>query len=129
MGATLVLLVMDQWGHLPEREYRALMRMAVTALDKPANGKPAAMYYGGHLRIARTWRQPFPHGDTEADRKRRDNILREVRRVCDNLIEAGAIQKAEMEQAVRIGTAQAYHLTLCRAGGHTPCSKSAEEGV
>jgi hypothetical protein len=113
IGATLVSYVLDRWRHLPERQYRALLCMAVVALDKTSkDGKAPGLYFGGHERIARTWRQPYPDDDTDEARKRREDILHEVRKTCRALREAKAIEIVDTGEPVRDGQAQTYRLTL-----------------
>ena len=128
IGGRLVSLVVDRWHHLPDLQYRTLICMAATALDVPKTGKPAETYWGGHERIARSWRQPYPDGNTDKDCQRRANVLRDVRRACRALVDAKAIEIVETDQTVRIGHAQVYRLTL-RAGDHIPPSADREEGM
>jgi hypothetical protein len=123
IGASLAKLVLYDWRDLPELEHKALMVMALTALDEPTGEHPAATYWGGHLRIAqsyRTWpdddsrdRSGVPHAPKARARLRR-NILREVRRAVDGLEARGAVKVADPSRATAPGVSQAYVLTLRR---------------
>jgi hypothetical protein len=91
--------------------------MALTALDDPKPDKPAATYYGGHERIATTFRtwpaDDSPHSPEERTRRRR-NILREVRRAIEGLEAAGAVKVTDPARLVTTGVSQSYRLTLKR---------------
>ena len=105
--------MLDNWSHLPDLQFRALLRMAHTALDTYGkNGEPPARYYGGHEWIARTWRAPYPDGDSDDEKRKRRNVLNEVRRAMRALETAGAVKALDDGQQVRLGHAQAYLLTL-----------------
>jgi hypothetical protein len=112
VGATLVSMVLDRWSHLPEPQYRTLLRMALTALDEPSGGKPPAQYWGGNERIARIWRQPFPEGDSDEEERRRKSTLKNVQKAIHALIKEGAIEIIDTGRPVRSGHAQVYRLTL-----------------
>jgi hypothetical protein len=111
-GARLVGRVLNNWSHLPDLQFRALLRMAHTALDDPNGTYAAATYWGGHESIARTWRTPYPDGDSDDDKRRRRNILNEVRRVMRALEQAGAVKALSDGQPVRLGHAQRYLITV-----------------
>lgn len=91
--------------------------MALTALDDRTPERPAATYWGGHERIARTFRtwpdDDGPHPDAERARRRR-NVLREVRRAVEGLQAAGAVKVADPSRVPAPGNSQAYRLTLRR---------------
>ena len=95
------------------------MCMALTSLDDPTREHPAATYWGGHERIARTYRtwpdDDSPHPPEERARRRR-NILREVRRAIEGLEAAGAVKVADPSRITAPGISQAYALTLRRDG-------------
>lgn len=82
MGASLVVQVLANWSHLSDRAFRVLVRMAVTALDKPQNGQPANIYRAGRDLLAMTLRS---EGSTETR-------YRAVKRAVAELTEAGAIE-------------------------------------
>jgi hypothetical protein len=86
--------------------------MALTVLDEPHDGTPAATYWGGAERIARTWQQPFPEGDTDEARKRRKNLLNEVRKVMRALESAGAVKVVDTGKPPGPGHAQTFVLTV-----------------
>lgn len=119
MGAGLVALVLTRWTHLPDQQWRVLVRMAHTALDQPRDGQPAATYYGGHELLARTLRREYPPPG-----KARDNVLRDVRRIAAGLAAAGAIKPIDTGQPIRQGNGRTYLLTLAQIGGgvHNPSS-------
>jgi len=103
--------VLDHWSHLPDLQFRALLRMAHTALDTPSpDGKPPAQYHGGYERIARTWRPGWPDDDEPEAAKRRRTILNEVRKSLRALETAGALKPIGLPPVP--GRSQAYLLTL-----------------
>jgi hypothetical protein len=110
-GATLVGLVLDNWSHLPDLQFRALMRMAHTALDtRSPEGKPPCQYFGTYRLIAQTWRPGWP-GDGEPDAaKKRRSILNEVRKALRALETAGAVKPIGPPPVP--GHPQEYLLTL-----------------
>jgi hypothetical protein len=99
MGATLVTQVLAHWSHLSDRAFRVLVRMAVTALDKPQNGNPANIYRAGRDLLAMTLRS---EGSTETR-------YRAVKRAVAELTEAGAIEHLVTGWA---GQNAVYRLTL-----------------
>lgn len=86
--------------------------MALTALDDPTEKHRAALYWGGRELIARTWRWPWPEGDSEDDQRRRRTILHEVTVVCRELRLEGAIEAAAGARSPQPGVRQVFHLTL-----------------
>ena len=109
MGAALVGEVLARWTHLPDRQFRVLLRMALTALDQPNGDKPARLYFGGHVVLAMTLRSPYPEGDDEEAERARATIHRRVREAVAGLIEAGAIQR---DGTAHTGHQQDYWITL-----------------
>lgn len=101
----------DHWSHLPDLQFRALGRMALTALDQPNGDVPAATYFGGHERIAQAWRSPWPEGDDEESKRKRRNLLNDVRKVIRALEGAGAVKPLDTG-TVRLGHSQRYLLTI-----------------
>src|SRR4051812_49097393 len=83
MGATLVTQVLAHWSHVSDRAFRVLVRMAVTALDKPQNGNPANIYRGGRELLAMSLRNK---GGTDRTR------FRSVAEAVAELTDAGAIE-------------------------------------
>lgn len=100
MGASLVVQVLVSWSHLSDRAFRVLVRMAVTALDKPQNGQPAGIYHGGREMLSMSLRSK---GGTERTR------YRSVAEAVAELTEAGAIQHLATGWA---GQNAVYRLTL-----------------
>jgi hypothetical protein len=100
MGASLVVQVLANWSHLSDRAFRVLVRMAVTALDKPQNGQPAAIYHGGRELLAMSLRSK---GGTDRTR------YRSVAEAVAELTDAGAIQHLAIGWA---GQNAVYRLTL-----------------
>lgn len=111
MGAQLVSEVLTRWTHVPDRAFRVLVRMALTALDQPQNGQPAGVYFGGRELLDSAMR---PTRGTPETR------YRDLKRAVAELVAAGAIE--------RVGGAgprhnQVYRLTLTVAvqrGGSGP---------
>lgn len=103
MGATLVGKVLTHWTHITDRAFRVLVRMAVTALDKPTDDTPAATYFAGRELLAMSLRG---EGGTVQSR------YRIVARVIAELIEAGAIERTD---SGRTGHNAVYRLTLSRS--------------
>jgi hypothetical protein len=100
MGANLVTQVLAHWTHVSDRAFRVLVRMAVTALDKPKDGKPANIYHGGRELLAMSLRSEKGSLDTRH---------RSVKRAVAELSEAGAIQHLRSGWA---GQNAVYRLTL-----------------
>jgi hypothetical protein len=100
MGAHLVSQALARWTHVSDRAFRVLIRMAVTALDNPSKGRPAAVYLGGRDLLAMTLR-------TEKSTPRTRN--RAVQRALAELSEAGAIKHVRGGWA---GQNAVYRLTL-----------------
>lgn len=100
MGAQLVALALARWTHVSDRAFRVLTRMALTALDEPQNGTPAGMYFGGRDLLVASLRRD---GASDATQRRK------VRRLLDELIDAGAIERAAHGRA---GKNSVYRLTL-----------------
>jgi hypothetical protein len=103
MGANLVTQVLAHWTNLSDRAFRVLVRMAVTALDTPSKGRPAAVYHGGRELLAMSLR-----GDGGTIRTR----YRTVAKAVAELTEAGAIDHLATGWA---GQNAVYKLTLDRA--------------
>lgn len=103
--------MLDNWSHLPDLQFRALLRMAHTALDtRSPDGDPPCQYFGTYRRIARTWRPGWPDDGEPDAAKRRRTILNEVRKALRALETAGAIKPTGPPPVP--GHAQAYLLTL-----------------
>lgn len=100
MGANLVSQVLAHWTHVSDRAFRVLTRMAVTALDKPRDGKPANVYFAGRELLAMSLRSD---GGTEQSR------FRIVARVVAELVQQGAIERID---GGRTGHNAVYRLTL-----------------
>lgn len=103
MGAQLVAQVLAGWTDVSNQAFRVLVRMALTALDKPQNGHPAGIYRGGRELLAMTLR-----GDGTDETK-----YRAVKRAVAELTEAGAIEHIATGWT---GQKAVYRLTLSRRG-------------
>lgn len=110
MGANLVTQVLAHWTHLSDRAFRVLVRMAVTALDRPTLEAPANTYFAGRELLAMSLR-----GDGGSEKSR----YRTVARVVAELVEAGAIVRID---GGRTGHNAVYRLTL------SAVDKAAEDG-
>jgi hypothetical protein len=108
MGATLVAQVLTHWTDLSDPAFRVLVRMAVTALDAPNNGRPAAVYHGGRELLAMSLRS-----GTGTPRTR----YRSVAKAVGELTEAGAIEHLATGWA---GQNAVYRLSLGRARSVVP---------
>jgi len=102
VGANLVMQVSAGWTHVSDRAFRILVRMAVTALDTPSKGQPAAVYHGGRELLAMSLRS---EGSDETK-------FRAVKRAVAELSEAGAIEHVASGWA---GQNAVYRLTLNRS--------------
>lgn len=105
MGAKLVSLALTRWApHVPDRAFRVLVRMAVTALDEASNGQQAGLYFGGRDLLLSC---------LKAERNgTRDSQLRALRRAVNDLIDLGCIRRTNKAYA---GVNQVYELTLWAA--------------
>jgi hypothetical protein len=76
IGATLPKLALYDWRDLPEPQRKALMCMALTALDEAKEDTPAATYWGGHERIARSYRAWIRRRVSVSSSRRRTALAR-----------------------------------------------------
>ena len=102
MGAGLVALVLTHWTHVSDPAFRVLVRMSLTALDKPQNGHEPKIYRGGRELLAMSLR---------SDKGSEQTRFRAVRKALAELSEAGAIQHLQLGWA---GQRSVYRLTLDR---------------
>lgn len=102
MGANLVAQALTHWTHVSDRAFRVLIRMALTALDNPSKGRPAATYLGGRELLAMTFR---------SDKGTPETRYRAVKRALAELSEEGAIRHLRSGWA---GQNAVYRLTLDR---------------
>lgn len=105
MGAKLVSLALTRWApHVPDRAFRVLVRMAVTALDEASNGTQPNLYFGGRDLLVSVLR---------AERGgKRDTQLRQLRKALNELVALGCIRRTNKAYA---GVNQVYELTLWAA--------------
>jgi hypothetical protein len=103
MGATLVTQVLAYWTDVSDPAFRILVRMAVTALDTPANGKPACIYHAGRELLAMSFRSQKGTARTRN---------RAVAKAISELTQVGAIEHLATGWA---GQRAVYKLTLDRA--------------
>lgn len=112
MGIQLANVVSVSWAHLPERQFKVLMRMALTALDVPnKKGQPAHVFWGGWETLALAMNRDVPAEDDprlEAQTRRR-TLVSEVARTTRLLVDAGAIKPQE---TARRGHQQTWLLTV-----------------
>lgn len=89
------------WSHVSDRAFRVLVKMALTAKDKPTAEVPAGLYFGGHDGLV----------DVLAAKEgtSHQSMLRTVRRATDELEEVGAIR---VTHAAISGGNAVYELTL-----------------
>lgn len=98
MGANYAESVYNDWSHLSHREHRALVRMALIVRDD----NPDPRYWGGWPRIAFAIGLDMPRmkgspgydeqiDDTPGNRRLIKNAKEAVRRVWQELTDAGAI--------------------------------------
>lgn len=98
MGVQLANVAIIRWAPvISDRAFRVLMRMSLTALDKPSNGQPAAHYFGGLDLLSMTLRGGG------------DPTHRTTRRALSELVSVGAIESA---QKGKRGARAVYRLTL-----------------
>lgn len=88
MGAALVAKVLMSWSDLNDRAFRVLVRMALTALDKPTEDQEEGVYFGGEDLLIKTLR--CERGGT-AETKRAT-----ARRAVRDLVAAGAIRRRRL---------------------------------
>jgi hypothetical protein len=113
MGAGNVKAVYGRWGHLPDRPFRLLVFMAVTAKD---DGDPP-LYWGGRETLAVGLGREIPDKPTQDDaspeseraRRTRHAAFESVRATVEQLVKAGAIRRTR--KAFPGKTAE-YALTL-----------------
>lgn len=110
MGAELVSLVLAHWTHVSDRAFRVLVRMSLTALDKPSKGRPAGVYHGGRELLAMSLRSEKGTAETR---------YRAVKRALSELADEGAIQHLKTGWS---GQNSVYRLTLERRSMGGPTS-------
>lgn len=102
MGVQLANVAVARWApHVSDRAFRVLMRMSLTALDKPSNGQQAAVYFGGVELLVMTLRPGRGGGE--------ESLYRTVRKALNELVKLGAIESMERG---RRGHRAVYRLTL-----------------
>lgn len=102
MGANLATQAFAHWSHLSDRAFRVLLRMCLTALDKPKDGSPAAVYFAGRELLAMSLRS-----DGGSPRTR----YRTVAKAIAELTEVGVIEHLATGWA---GQNAVYRLNLGR---------------
>lgn len=101
----LVGLAMTKWApHVPDRAFRVLMRMALTALDTPQNGRPANIFNGGRDLLASVLRAERDGSEIAIDKA--------LKRAIADLVKVGAIR---LTNRPRAGVRAIYELTLNNA--------------
>lgn len=113
MGYRLANVVSATWSHLPGREFKVLMRMALMALDKPnAKGQYACIYYGGWETLSMALARDVPEEDLNDSEvtKRRKALCHEVTKITTALVDAGALRKPT--DKARRGHQQSWVMTL-----------------
>lgn len=105
MGMKLVGMALTKWApHVPDRAFRLLVRMAMTALDEDTTDMPAGLYFGGRDLLA---------GALRAERNGSlKSVERSVERGIRDLIELGAIERTNRAY---FGERAVYRLTLFNA--------------
>lgn len=127
MGAGLAKAAAARFARLPGNEYKALIHMCLTVLDKPNNkqsklwpdGHPAALWYANWEDLALAIGREIPEETTP-----RHHLRREVRTLCRALETAGAIEARPHPTNAAM---KAYHLALnpTEAWGETTHAKRA----
>lgn len=110
MGAELVSLALAHWTHVSDRAFRVLMRMSLTALDRPNSGRPAAVYHGGRELLAMSLR---------SEKGTMETRYRAVKRALAELADEGAIEHLKMGWS---GQNSVYRLSLERRAMGGPTS-------
>jgi hypothetical protein len=105
MGAGNVKAVYGWWGHLPDRPFRLLAFMALTAKD---DATPPT-YWGGRESMAVGIGRDVPTGDDDAAAKERHATFEAVRWTVNKLIKAGAVERT---RAASPGRTAEYALIL-----------------
>lgn len=112
MGAGNVKAVYGLWGHLPDRPFRLLAFMALTAKD---DDQPPC-FWGGRETLAVGLGRDVPTGDDAASKRARHAAFEAVRSSLSQLVTAGAIKRtrsaspgrtAKYELILKFGMAQA----------------------
>lgn len=116
MGAGNVKAVYGLWGHLPDRPFRLLAFLALTAKDDDSPPR----FWGGRETMAVGIGRTVPTGDDDESRKGRHATFEAVRWNLNQLIKAGAIERT---RAASPGRTAEYVLRL------TPGMAQAESGA
>ncbi|NPC96613.1 hypothetical protein [Nocardioides sp. zg-DK7169] len=116
MGIELMKIVVHRHGRLPGNAYKVLMAMAQTALDRPVDGKPARLYFGGWEPLARALGHEVPLEDKSDPgvTARRDQLQEYVRRAVSQLAREGVFER--LVEHPRHGDRQVYKLTVSALG-------------
>jgi len=129
MGIELVKAVSALGAHLPARPFKVLLRMALVALDRPSDGRPARLYFGGWevLAFAMGYDVPAENKADAAVTARRAKLQEYVRLAVQQIDKAGLIDR--LVEHPRDGDRQVYRLCLDPAsapsiqGGSSPLER------
>lgn len=110
MGIDLVQIASARFAHLPGNQFKVLIRMCATALDKPnGKGQPARHYFAGWEVLSLALNRNVPP-DEPANQRRRKRLRDEITTVCGDLCKAGAVQRLTDHPQTK--QQQEYLLTL-----------------
>lgn len=102
MGMKLVGMALTKWApHVPDRAFRVLVRMAMTALDEGTEEVPPNLYFGGKDLLLAVLR-----GERTGTLK---SLERSLERAVKDLVELGAIERTNR---AFFGERACYKLTL-----------------
>lgn len=109
MGARLVGALVAKHPDLSDRAFRVAVRMALSALDEPRDGRPAHLYFNGWEVLALALGRDLPPAGSAdpAERHRRRLASESVRRAVQELVARGLVEP--LGTAHR-GSRQAYRL-------------------
>jgi hypothetical protein len=111
MGAELAKLAALVHRDLDGNAFKVLNRMAWTALDKPKDGRPPRLYFGGWEPLAHAMGHDVPPDDRAPDSRRvRKKLASYVATAMSKLVRAGAVEP--IGGKARAGHRQTYRLTF-----------------
>lgn len=108
MGIQLVKAMIATQSDLPGQHYKVLLRMCVSARDKPLGDQPERLYTGGWEPLA------FALGYDPTDKAKAPWVKVEIARICRNLSDRGLLKP--LVDKPRQGSRQVWRIDVFQGG-------------